>query len=623
MDSTARSRASSRRIPVIVAGLGLALLSACTGTKPTASPGDPSPSRAAVPDPALVALGELLDDEGTLPLDAAQRVFATTVAPIEGVAPLTLAGEAHHLAGAALRALVAPQAKLPEAVATAVAKAIEMAPDETEVEIPAGAARARAGGGDEGPADVPDPEELAETVSHVVAGLAELSGHELRLPVRARVVPDRRIRDLGVTWGDLRSDGSTSACRIMLAERAFAGDGRSAMSTIAHEVWHCFQLDVNARAFESGPLWMIEGQAEWAGEAYVGGSSSSASGWDTWLLTPENALTRRSYDAIGLYAVAESSGAETWENLLPMLGKAAVAAVETLFGGPAAQAVRAQSQALVRFPEMGRQWESYGPGITDARTETWLRVSGDEPSEVSARAGRLAVFPVRLDIGVSEVVRIAVQGGTAGAVALPGAGTVALEPGGSVHFCMAPGGCFCPDGTELEAPRASSGTGAASIGAVNGGRLSVVATPLTIEEACEPPALVGRWTTDVSNVMAVLARGYGEMPHCTGPYVVDFREDGSWSAGYQATCRFSDITGSGSASFTGTYTATRTTFTVADVAGRGVMTIRGVTMPLPGVDGFRAALGGTADYVIVGDTLTYSFNAPDGNRFTISLTRTG
>lgn len=624
MPSATKSCATRRRRHLaVVAGLSFALLAGCTGgTKP--SPDASSSPRAAVPDPALLALAELLDDEGALPVETAQRIVAATVAPIEGVEPLTLDGEApHDLAGAALRALVAPGTELPDAVAAAVTEAIEVTPDETEVVVEAGTARARDGGPDDAPAEAPSPDELAATISDTVARLEELSGHHLRLPVRARVVPNTRVRGLGVAWGDYRPDDSVSGCRIMFPERAFADDARSTASTIAHEVWHCFQLDANARAFESGPLWLIEGQAEWAGEAFVGGSSSSGPRWDTWLLTPENALTRRSYDAIGLYGVAQAAGADPWKTMLPMLGKAAVPAVETLFGLPVAEAVRAQSQALVRFPDMGRQWESYGPGITDARTENWLRVSDGEPGDVSARAGRLAVLPVRLDVRVSEVVRISIQGGTAGAVALPGAGTVGLAPGSSVQFCLAPGGCFCPDGTELDAPRASSGNGAASIGAVEGGQLSVVATPLTIEEACERPSLVGQWVTDVSNVMAVLSGGYGQLPSCTGPYVVNFHEDGSWSAGYQATCRFKDKTGSGEASFTGTYTATNKTFTVANLTGKGTVRLAGVTMPMPGVDGLRQALGATADYTVVGDTLTYSFNAPDGKRFTISLTRAG
>ncbi len=55
--------------------------------------GKPTPQAAAEPDETLLALGDLFDAEGRLPLETALQVFAGTVAPLPGVTPRSLPGE--------------------------------------------------------------------------------------------------------------------------------------------------------------------------------------------------------------------------------------------------------------------------------------------------------------------------------------------------------------------------------------------------------------------------------------------------------------------------------------------------------------------------------------------------
>ncbi|WP_146603995.1 hypothetical protein [Micromonospora deserti] len=485
-----------------------------------------------------------------------------------------------------------------------------------------GQARARPGGATVAPATVPSDEELTGIVAGVVAGIEERTGHRLRLPVRVRVVPDAR------TGGDalmvpVVAGESVRACRILLPRNVFGQDAPSVTSTVAHEVWHCFQYDAAPlRSLDVAPLWIVEGQAEWAGEAYVGGSPSSAAPWDTWLLQPAQALTRRSYDAIGLYAAADAAGADPWRTALPMLGRRGAPAVETLFDRSATLAVRRIATSLVRSPQLGDVWESRGPGITGSRAAPLVTVPVGEPVEARMRVPAFGVLPVRIAASGGEVLRVALEGGAAGAAAMPGAGTVELNPGGTALFCLVEGGCTCPDGASLDGvPQVTPGEGAAAVGATAAGEVAVVAEFRTVEQACEASDLVGEWVTDVSNVMRMLSAQYGAMPSCRGPWVVTFTADGRFSAGYEATCQVNDVTGQARARFTGAYTDTGRTFTVSDLTGDGTMTFGGRTMPLPGVDGFRAALGATADYVIDGDTLTYSFAAPDGTKPTITLTR--
>lgn len=577
------------------------------------------------PDPALAALGELLDDEGALGVDAAQRLFAAVVAPLPGVEPLDLPdGELPTDAGGlAARRLLAPD--VDPAVAEAVTAALEPADGEEEIIIEPGGRR-REGVGGLGTGDAPELDELAADVESLVAQLEERSGHDLRFAVRARVVPDRSTGGDAVTT-PIGTGDRPIGCRVALPQGLFGGDEPSVTSTIVHELWHCFQLDVNPAAFTSGPAWIIEGQAEWAGEAHVGGSPSSAGSWNTWLLELPRALARRSYDAIGLFGVAEATGVDPWRAMLPMLGRSGNAAVESLFGTSAADAVRGVAQALVRAPAVGAAWESTGPGITGAQGAEVLAVTPDGGAvEATSSVGRFATLPVVLAIRQGDVLAVSVSGGDAAAVAVPEAGTTAVAPGSTMRWCMRPEGCVCPDGSNPgggEAlPPAGPGEGAAAVGSLAGGDLSVRAELVSLEDACEQ-TIVGQWTADASVLLPILLAAYGggEGPSCTGPFVLTFAPDGAFVGQMDVTCTVGDISGHGTARFDARWITDGPSLNLVDLAGSGQMQLGGHTMPLPIVDGFRQAFGNPATYVIEGDQLAVTFNAPDAGAVTLTYTR--
>ncbi len=620
--------------------LGLLLVAGCTGgasgaAGPDSPQSDPPAEHVAAPDPAILAVGALFDDEGALPLDAAQRLFATVVEPLPGVEPLADAGltsgttadeHAHHgLAGMAVRRMDAARDQLPPDVVAVLDAVVEPAEGETEVVI--APARARTGAdAAAGTADVPPPDELAEMIARVVGELEALSGHDLRVPIEARTVPG--LSSHGLTTGRYTPAGGASACRVALKAEIFAGSSESAWSTIAHEVWHCFQLDADPVAFGNGPQWVVEGQAEWAGEEHIGGSPSSRPEWDTWLLTPESSLTRRSYDAIGLYGTADASGADVWRTMLPMLGLSTEPAVATLFGNPVDIAAAQQAMAHVRIPALGAEWESHGPGITDARTEFPVVAEIGAPGEIRMSLARFGTLPVRLHIGSGDVLLLRADGGAAASASLPGTGTIELAPGVVTPFCLADGGCACPDGSVpggTEILTASAGDGAVAVGAVTAGEAAVSAEILTVDEACaRAPSLVGTWETSVAAVMGSLSSAYGEQfASCTGPWLVTFGADATWHAGFSAECYRDGITMTSTASMNGSWTSNATSFTVTDLVGEGSLTVAGVTMPLPVVDGFRDSFGGSVAHTIVGDVLTYTVDTPEGKQVLITLTRVG
>jgi hypothetical protein len=135
-------------------------------------------------------------------------------------------------------------------------------------------------------------------------------------------------------------------------------------------------------------------------------------------------------------------------------------------------------------------------------------------------------------------------------------------------------------------------------------------------------ALVGQWIADTGEVLGVLTEPFGGgVPACSGPYVVTFGEDGSFTATIDATCVVGDIEAVGDLGVTGRYTDDGTTLQVSDSAGEGAMTVGGVAMPLPILDGLTEAFGPPAQYTITGDVLSIMFTSPDGLDYTLEFTR--
>ncbi|MDO8391577.1 MAG: hypothetical protein Q7V57_13940 [Actinomycetota bacterium] len=619
--------------PLVVAAV---LMPACSddsgssgssGSTPADSTVVTVPAHVPAIDTGLVQLSQLLDDEGVLPIDIAQRLFAAVVAPLPGVEPLVFdGGVPHDLAGLATRRLVGAAASLPAEVNAAVQTALEPQPGEEEVEVPLGDGRRRDVPSGDGPVEEPSAAELAEIIATIVAQLEANSGHELGLPIRARLVRDRSTGGDAITSAIELGDRVT-ACRIALPHVLFTLDGASVTSTIAHEVWHCFQLDANAEAFWSGPLWVIEGQAEWAGEAYVGGSSSSASRWDTWLLTFNQSLFRRSYDAIGLYAVAAQDGSDPWPVMLGMLGRANFGAVEALFAGSIDDAVLSVASAVVRSAAFGDVWQSTGPGITSADGSVELVFAEGASQDASVDAGRFGVLPLDLLVPAGDIAKVTVSGGR-GAVQLTDSALVQLGAGESMMWCLRPDRCVCPDGTYPgggdELPSASPGVGAAAVGTLAMGELVVSGTMITMDDACNHD-IVGTWLTDAGSMFAVLSAAYGGGGSsggvtCAGPYSFTFTIDGLYHGDIEATCGAGPVTGVGRARYDGVYTAEGSTLRVTAVEGGGTITIGGQSIPMPGASPSNVL--SLAEYTVVDDVLTITFVSPvNGSEYSFVLTR--
>lgn len=590
-----------------------------------------SPKRA---DPALAAYGKLLDADGRLSTASALRILAATGEPLPGVKPV-LGKDAAGFVGPALRVLSRESGSLSPPVRTRVAAILSdvhgsdgVPTDPVEVEIlPA----TQASGGAAAPvammpAVVPSVEQVRAEVEEISAAFTERSGHRIRLPIRVRIVPHTPG---GAALTDaLPVDRAPNRCVITLPHTLYDDpDALSIDSTVAHEVWHCFQFDYSPDSRAGN--WVFEGQAEWAGEAHVGGSTSSTSRWDNWLLTNSTSLFRRSYDAIGLYAVAAQTGSDPWRTMLPMLNRGGNRAVATLFGSEPVDALRATAEALTREPSLGANWESTGPGITGAENSPVVSIAEGARHGLRIDTGPFGTMSVNLEVPEGDVLQVETTGGDAATLELQGVDALPMPGSGSVMFCLREGGCTCPDGSSPGGgdalPQARPGAGAASIGSLAGSHVRIGGSLESLEDACDED-VTGEWQADVGTVWAQLMRAYGGGAgglRCDGTYFLTLAAEGAYNLRYVATCRLRDRAGRGRARLFGTYVAEEGRLNFTHQGGSGTFTMNGLTQPLPGLDAIRGSIVGSGSYVIEGNRMTVHSTIPGRGPIDIQWTRVG
>ena len=148
---------------------------------------------------------------------------------------------------------------------------------------------------------------------------------------------------------------------------------------LTHEVVHCYQNTVwgsNAIA-NSIPDWIKEGTAIWlAADDTKLLEPLVASQWrDGYFYRPERALTNRTYDAYGYYALLDHLGRDMWGLMKPAWQAAAAAAKTTtvnssnafidVLHGDANEVREAWAPSYLRQDGWGDPWIAYGFGLPD------------------------------------------------------------------------------------------------------------------------------------------------------------------------------------------------------------------------------------------------------------------
>jgi hypothetical protein len=453
-----------------------------------------APSTSVLPeDPGeLGILDAALTDEGTVDLDDALSLVAAGYGPIPGVTPAER-----------------PLAEGGPALRTVLASATDLAAEQRDV-VTAIAAR---GGIPLAEAAGSSQPRLAAAAGIVTEALETFGHTPSEVPISLLELPydngdgtyNFSSPDSLATAVLVRAD-ERDDCRIRInstgkLDKERAVEDPAFVAAVARETFHCIQY-VRSPAIEDVPVWVVEGAAAFAAEQVAGANPVSRLGWERWISQPQRPLARRSYDAIGFFAlVAEAANAYQF--------------AEALLGDPSPASVRRRLELTAVFDLWGQRYAmqpGWGEGFAFQApsaagmeapvTPVELQVDG-EPITIGGGSELAAgSYGVRVP---GDVLVVTATAGDRGVMRTPdGQATPLAQANQSI--CVRPGGCACPgvDPDELGITTVEGTDVWFGIGPSSGPGVSVAARSLPRwcqEVALPPPAdaidpcLVGTWET--------------------------------------------------------------------------------------------------------------------------------
>ncbi|MBU1492885.1 MAG: hypothetical protein KJ956_02830 [Actinobacteria bacterium] len=437
-------------------------------------------------DPFEVALGERLDDSGMLPTQAALDLFSAAYGQIPEGHSDRFPDLDPHAGTLAIAALGAHYDELTAEQQNAFLDAVE-GPDRDLGSQ--GDVLASAPTPDARFVDAMQPAHEFEALvtrqrDAIAAEVGRPLAIELRVVVMSGPAPPRVAADAQAQRGGRAVwTGQPDSCVMRFWPSAI---GRLDDTYVAHEVFHCFQFAMapDLGAFNSSPIWVIEGQAYWAEDRIAGVDRETPGDFHTWLCRPGDALTNRSRSAIGFYAVVEQFGfGYFWQYFDDMFGLSDTQAIEAI-GADKHDVARALATSRMNDDDTyeAPYWHLEAPGFPRSACRRRAAADLDHPFEWSANLGSFAAGPPFVVDIEGDVVKVQASGD--GALEFF-KGTL-LEWVGEVDttICLIEGGCTCPDGSPIGDQEASPGPVTAAVGAIRG-PASITIQPLSVEDACQ------------------------------------------------------------------------------------------------------------------------------------------
>ena len=278
-----------------------------------------------VSDPEAASAWELvlgqIGPDGEVPLETALAAFSLAVGPLPGVSMPE--GRATPIASGtgAIRWLQGYRSELTDEQRAAMDRYLEPDPDAIQVEadtatggtrsVLASVGRSRSGRSVEGRARTPQEEQFLRYLDDARGEIARLLGRKLGLPYTLAINKTQKTADLAYTGPLFGNSGPPSACEFRVNPSMFeSGFGDVEFrASMAHEMFHCFQAARMSGAaqwnstLESRP-WLLEGSAEWVGEALGGPSAIGRDWWEIYLRSPSDDCSRA--------AMTPSASTSTW-----------------------------------------------------------------------------------------------------------------------------------------------------------------------------------------------------------------------------------------------------------------------------------------------------------------------
>ncbi len=360
-------------------------------------------------------------------------------------------------------------------------------------------------------------------IAEVVAYYETKLGWDRSITVAGKIDPAEK--NLGVTVPrDAQGMflGDATSCTIAFSPEGAALTGPELEALVAHEVFHCFEADQGVLAASvHRPPWIVEGMAEWFGEAVSGGSDLSEGTWTGWLATfPQQPLFDRSYTAIGFYAHLADTGVDMWSKAADAIlasDQGSSSAYQVLIADGYENLIDSWSAGYFREADHAPDWDQAGPGITGAHPKISMVAIGPGDS-YSGSAKAYGVGYSYLDMNADVVT---FSSTAAGEVMFPDGASVRLNDLHGVAVCTKGASCTCPDGSAREGavflPSVGGLADIAITGHTNGGTAEVTGWALSDFCASPPPdpgvdaCLVGTWR----------GIGYHASPPAEGAYGIE------------------------------------------------------------------------------------------------------
>jgi hypothetical protein len=181
--------------------------------------------------------------------------------------------------------------------------------------------------------------------------------------------PKGRLGPIAQTYGlDAKGGYSGMPVTCLIRLNPLNGLARSSVQeTVAHEVFHCFQIQILGSMSKASPTaksekWLIEGGAQWAA-CQVQPGPVSRLWYRDYLKSPETELFNRTYSAIGFFSeVSQATGIDPFTRMRAALtAGSSTGAYHQLLRGRDEQFLDDWAASFAQDSSRGHQWSPSGP----------------------------------------------------------------------------------------------------------------------------------------------------------------------------------------------------------------------------------------------------------------------
>lgn len=373
-------------------------------------------------------------------------------------------------------------------------------------------------------------QEIAEQAQAYYRDASRL-GFDLAVPYEIAYRPgtDRRFFPLDTTGQpayagtvplmDMNDPNRITGIAMAFNEDRMSGlDERTVRKIVAHEMFHAFTMSSNQGRFAGYsrvPQWVIEGGAEYASESFAGPGVAPAAqnSWVRWLRHPQLALERRSYDGIGFFSLIAQGHGNVW-SLLPNRYPQGADPVQAFLNLAPPQSggtiMNLWADTTVHDPSIGLAFVPAGPGMpvmSPDPVQTSIPVDG-APWTGASTGGSSARF-ITFDTAGAFTLTVDATADAGVVVFANHAQQSWGNSGKQATYCVAAGGCQCPNHADAASPGTIPGVPGAvtvvlsSAAGLHPGTASMSLRLQSRDQACAPPppsslaqCLVGRWKSD-------------------------------------------------------------------------------------------------------------------------------